>query len=191
MKVYEIPEGGRATKGRAIQNLINIPADDRIKAFINVKNLNDEEYLNNNFIIMCTKQGVIKKTTLEAYSRPRSNGINAITIREGDELLDLWREFDFPVVHALAGGRRTLGIAGGTDRDGPNESASPDLGFDEAVSCELLVGECDRVPVKAELDGQLANRRQARAGGEPPGLDLGRKLRGDPLVGRQSIFRIE
>lgn len=88
MKVYEIPEGGRATKGRAIQNLINIPADDRIKAFINVKNLNDEEYLHNNYIVMCTKQGVIKKTTLEAYSRPRSNGINAITIREGDELLE-------------------------------------------------------------------------------------------------------
>ncbi len=88
LKVYEIPEGGKATKGRPIQNLINIPQDDKVKAFITVATLKDEEYLNNNFIVMCTKNGIIKKTTLEAYSRPRANGINAITIREGDELLE-------------------------------------------------------------------------------------------------------
>lgn len=86
MRVYEIPEGSRQSKGRAIQNLINIPQDDKVLAFINVLNLKDEEYINNHHIVMCTKQGIIKKTPLEAYSRPRINGINAITIREGDTL---------------------------------------------------------------------------------------------------------
>jgi DNA gyrase subunit A len=89
MRAFEVPEGTRQSKGRAIQNLINIPSDDKVKAFINVKNLADEEYINNNFIIMCTKNGIIKKTTLEAYSRPRQNGINAITVREGDTLLEV------------------------------------------------------------------------------------------------------
>ncbi len=88
MRVYEIPEGTKTSKGRAIQNLINIPSDDNVKAFINTKDLKDEEYINNNFIILCTKKGTIKKTSLEAYSRPRQNGINAITIKEGDELLE-------------------------------------------------------------------------------------------------------
>jgi DNA gyrase subunit A len=88
MRVFEIPEGTKASKGRAIQNLINIPQDDKVKAYINVTNLKDEDYVNNNFIVMCTKNGVIKKTKLEAYSRPRANGINAIGIREGDELLE-------------------------------------------------------------------------------------------------------
>jgi DNA gyrase subunit A len=87
LKVYEIPEGQKATKGRPIQNLIQIPQDDKIKAYLNVINLKDEDYLNNNFIIMVTKLGTVKKTSLEAYSRPRTNGINAITVREGDELL--------------------------------------------------------------------------------------------------------
>jgi DNA gyrase subunit A len=88
MRVYEIPEGSRQSKGRAIQNLINLPQDDKVLAFINVLNLKDEEYINNHHIVMCTKKGVIKKTSLEAYSRPRVNGINAITIREGDTLLE-------------------------------------------------------------------------------------------------------
>ncbi len=88
MRVFEIPEGTRQSKGRAIQNLINIPQDDKVLAFINVLNLKDEEYINNHFIVMCTKYGIIKKTSLEAYSRPRVNGINAITIREGDTLLE-------------------------------------------------------------------------------------------------------
>ena len=88
-KVWEIPEGGKATKGRAIQNLINIESDDKIRAVINVTTLTDEDYINNNFIMMCTKNGTIKKTSLEAYSRPRQNGINAITIQEGDKLLNV------------------------------------------------------------------------------------------------------
>jgi len=88
MRVFEIPEGTKTSKGRAIQNLISIEPDDNVEAYICVKDLNDEEYINNNFIVMCTQKGVIKKTKLEAYSRPRSNGINAITIREGDKLLE-------------------------------------------------------------------------------------------------------
>jgi DNA gyrase subunit A len=88
LKVYAIPEGSRTSKGRAMQNLINIEPDDNVRAFINVKNLNDEEYINNNFIVLCTTKGIIKKTSLEAYSRPRLNGVNAITVREGDELLE-------------------------------------------------------------------------------------------------------
>ncbi len=87
MKVYEIPEGTRISKGRAIQNVINLSPDDKVKAYINVKTLNDEEYINNNYIVLCTRKGVIKKTSLEAYSRPRQNGINAINVREGDTLL--------------------------------------------------------------------------------------------------------
>ena len=88
LKVYEIPEGSRASKGRAIQNVINIEADDKIKTYLNVKNLKDEDYINNNYIVLGTKRGIIKKTSLEAYSRPRANGVIAITVREGDELLD-------------------------------------------------------------------------------------------------------
>ena len=88
LKVYEIPEGSRASKGRAIQNVINIEPDDKIKTYLNVRNLKDEDYVNNNFIVLGTKRGVIKKTSLEAYSRPRTNGVIAITVRDGDELLD-------------------------------------------------------------------------------------------------------
>jgi len=88
MRVFEIPEGSKTSKGRAIQNLLNIEQDDKIKAYVKVQDLTDKEYVENNFIIMCTKEGVIKKTSLEAYSRPRTNGINAISIRENDELLE-------------------------------------------------------------------------------------------------------
>jgi DNA gyrase subunit A len=88
LKVYEIPEGTKTSKGRAIQNVINIEQDDQILAYINVNNLTDPEYINNNFIILCTKKGIIKKTSLEAYSRPRQNGVNAITIREDDKLFE-------------------------------------------------------------------------------------------------------
>ena len=88
LKVYEIPEGSRASKGRAIQNVINIEPDDKIKAYLNVKNLKDEDYINNNYIVLGTKKGIIKKTSLEAYSRPRTNGVIAITVRDGDELLE-------------------------------------------------------------------------------------------------------
>tara|TARA_Y200000002_G_scaffold77879_1_gene61330 strand:- start:7168 stop:9693 length:2526 start_codon:yes stop_codon:yes gene_type:complete len=88
MRIFEVPEGNKAAKGRAIQNLINIEQDDKVKAYVVVKDIKDEEYTSNNYIIMCTKKGIIKKTSLEAYSRPRTNGINAIGIREGDELLE-------------------------------------------------------------------------------------------------------
>jgi DNA gyrase subunit A len=88
LKVYEIPEGNKTGRGRAIQNLISIQPDDKVKAFINVKDLSDETYINNNFIVMCTRNGTIKKTALEAYSRPRQSGINAIQIEDGDQLLE-------------------------------------------------------------------------------------------------------
>ena len=88
LKVYEIPEGSKTSKGRAIQNLINLPKDDKVMAYINTKDLKDEDYVNSHFIVMCTKKGVIKKTSLEQYSRPRTNGINAITIKDGDQLLE-------------------------------------------------------------------------------------------------------
>ena len=88
LKVYEIPEGSRASKGRAIQNVINIEPDDKIKTYLNVRNLKDEEYIKNTYIVLGTRKGIIKKTSLEAYSRPRTNGVIAITVRDGDELLD-------------------------------------------------------------------------------------------------------
>ncbi len=87
MRAFEVPEGTKTSKGRAIQNLINIPPDDKVVAYVNVTSLSNEEYINNNYIIMCTNRGTIKKTALEAYSRPRVNGINAITVRDGEELL--------------------------------------------------------------------------------------------------------
>ncbi|MBU8892271.1 MAG: DNA gyrase subunit A [Bacteroidales bacterium] len=89
LKVYQIPEGTKSSKGRAIQNVINIEPEDNVKAFINVQNLDDKEYIENNYIVMCTKKGIIKKTQLEAYSRPRLNGVNAITIKDGDQLLEV------------------------------------------------------------------------------------------------------
>ena len=88
LRVYEIPEGNRTSKGKAIVNLINIPQDDKVRAFINTKDIKDEEYVNSHYVVLCTTKGIIKKTTLEAYSRPRVNGINAITVREGDQLLE-------------------------------------------------------------------------------------------------------
>ena len=88
LKVYEIPEGNRTSKGRAIQNIIMIEPDDKVKAYVNVKTLKDEDFINNNYIMMVTRQGIVKKTSLEAYSRPRTNGVNAINVREDDELLE-------------------------------------------------------------------------------------------------------
>ncbi|OIP00620.1 MAG: DNA gyrase subunit A [Bacteroidetes bacterium CG2_30_33_31] len=88
LRVFEIPEGNKTSKGRAIQNMIDIDPNDKVRAFIPVQNLKDEQYVNNNYVVLCTKNGIIKKTTLEAYSRPRQNGINAITVREGDQLLE-------------------------------------------------------------------------------------------------------
>ncbi|GAA4779451.1 DNA gyrase subunit A [Olivibacter ginsenosidimutans] len=106
LRAFEIPEGTRTSRGRAIQNIVNIPKEEKIKAYIKVKNLKDQEYLENNFIIMCTKQGTIKKTSLEAYSRPRANGINAININEGDQLLEAClTDGNSEIVMALRSGR--------------------------------------------------------------------------------------
>jgi DNA gyrase subunit A len=127
LKVYEIPEGTKISKGRAIQNLISIEPDDQVRAYINVNSLKDEEYINNNFIILCTKKGTIKKTSLEAYSRPRQNGVNAITIRENDQLLEArltngenemmlavksGKAIRFHESHARAIGRTASGVRG-------------------------------------------------------------------------------
>jgi len=129
MRVYEIPEGSKTSKGRAIQNMISIEPDDKIRAFINVKDLKDQEYIQNNYIVLCTKNGVIKKTTLEAYSRPRQNGINAVTIREGDQLLEAkltngssdimmalrsGRAIRFPETKVRPMGRNAAGVRGVT-----------------------------------------------------------------------------
>ncbi|RLD66633.1 MAG: DNA gyrase subunit A [Bacteroidetes bacterium] len=129
MRVYEIPEGSKTSKGRAIQNMISIEPDDKIRAFINVNNLKDQEYIENNYIVLCTKNGVIKKTTLEAYSRPRQNGINAVTIREGDQLLEAkltngtsdimmalksGRAIRFPETKVRPMGRNAAGVRGVT-----------------------------------------------------------------------------
>jgi DNA gyrase subunit A len=106
LKVYNIPEGSRTSKGRAMQNLINIEPGDTVRAFINVKDLNDPQYINNNFIVLCTTRGIIKKTSLEAYSRPRANGINAITVRDGDELLEArMTNGNFHIMLAVRSGR--------------------------------------------------------------------------------------
>lgn len=106
LRVFEVPEGSRTSKGRAIQNIINIPKEEKIKAYIKVKNLRDQEYLENNFIIMCTRKGTIKKTSLEAYSRPRANGINAININEGDQLLEAnLTDGSSEIIMALRSGR--------------------------------------------------------------------------------------
>jgi len=106
LRVFEIPEGGKTSKGRAIQNLINIEPDDKVRAFINVKDLKDEEYCASNYIILCTKRGTIKKTSLEAYSRPRQNGIIAVNINEGDQLLEAkLTQGEDEVIMALRSGR--------------------------------------------------------------------------------------
>ena len=106
VRAFEIPEGSRVSRGRALQNIINIPKEEKVKAYIKVKDLKDQEYLENNFIIMCTRKGTIKKTSLEAYSRPRANGINAININEGDQLIEAnLTNGESEIVIALRSGR--------------------------------------------------------------------------------------
>ncbi|MEO5995687.1 MAG: DNA gyrase subunit A [Chitinophagaceae bacterium] len=127
LKVYEIPEGDKTSKGRAIQNLIHIPSDDKIRAIIDIKDLEDKDFVNSHFIVLCTKKGTIKKTTLEEFSRPRLNGVNAITILEGDELLEAkltdgtneimmavrsGRAIRFPEEKVRSTGRGAIGVAG-------------------------------------------------------------------------------
>ena len=108
LKVYEIPEGTRSSKGRAIQNVIQIEPDDKVRAYIHVKRLDDADYVNSHYIVMCTKEGVIKKTLLEAYSRPRQNGVNAIVIREGDQLLEAKLTSGSAEIMIAAGGGKAI-----------------------------------------------------------------------------------
>ena len=155
LKVYEIPEGGKNTKGRAVQNMIAIPSDDKIRAYIAVKNLTDDEYINNNYIMFCTKQGVIKKTSLEAYSRPRANGINAIGINEGDQLLEAklttgnsevllairsGRAIRFPEAKVRPMGRTATGVRGIT-LDNEQDEVVGMVCVDDAATTILVVSE--------------------------------------------------
>ncbi|MGH2564259.1 MAG: DNA gyrase C-terminal beta-propeller domain-containing protein, partial [Ginsengibacter sp.] len=127
LKVYEITDGDKQSKGRAIQNLIQIPADDKIRAIIDIKDLEDEEFINNNYIVLCTRKGIIKKTRVADFSRPRQNGVNAITINEGDQLLDACltdgnkeimmavksgRAIRFPEEKVRPTGRGAIGVGG-------------------------------------------------------------------------------
>lgn len=155
LRVFEIPEGSRTSKGRAIQNIINIPKEENIKAYIKVVNLKDQDYLENNFIIMCTKKGVIKKTSLEAYSRPRANGINAINVNDGDSLLEATLTTGTSeVVMALKSGRairfneatvrpmgRTATGVRGITLDGDNDEVVGMISIDSPETTVLVVSE--------------------------------------------------
>jgi DNA gyrase subunit A len=155
MRVFEIPEGSKTGKGRAIQNLLNIAQDDKVKAYVKVTDLTDKDYLDNNFVVMATKRGVIKKTSLEAYSRPRSNGINAITIRENDELLEAkltngyneivlattnGRAIRFNEEKVRAMGRNAAGVRGVTLAD-DNDSVVGMICVEDVFSTILVVSE--------------------------------------------------
>lgn len=155
MRVFEIPEGSKTGKGRAIQNLLNIEQDDKVKAYVKVTDLTDKEYLDNNFVVMATKRGVIKKTSLEAYSRPRSNGINAITIRENDELLEAkltngsneivlattnGRAIRFNEEKVRAMGRNAAGVRGVTLADDSDEVVGM-ICVEDVFSTILVVSE--------------------------------------------------
>ncbi len=155
MRVYEIPEGNKTSKGRAIQNLLNIGIDDKIKAYVKVQDLTDKEYVDNNFIMMCTKRGTIKKTSLEAYSRPRANGINAITIREDDELLEAkltngsneivlatssGRAIRFNESTVRAMGRNASGVRG-VSLTGPKDEVIGMIAVEDVYSTVLVVSE--------------------------------------------------
>ena len=155
MRVFEIPEGSKIAKGRAIQNLLNISQDDMIKAYVKVTDLTDKDYLENNFVVMATKKGVIKKTSLEAYSRPRSNGINAITIREGDELLEAkltngsneivlattnGRAIRFNEEKVRSMGRNAAGVRGVT-LNGDNDEVVGMICVEDIYSTVLVVSE--------------------------------------------------
>ena len=155
MRVYEIPEGSKTSKGRAIQNLINIEQDDKVKAFINTQDLKDEEYINNHYVIMATKQGQVKKTSLEQYSRPRANGINAITVKAGDELLEAkltngeseillalksGKSIRFEESKTRPMGRNASGVRGIT-LGGPNDEVIGMVSVNDASTDILVVSE--------------------------------------------------
>ena len=145
MRVYEIPEGGKNSKGRAMQNLINIEQDDKVKAFLVTQDLKDEEYINNHYVIMATKKGQVKKTSLEQYSRPRTNGINAITIKDNDELLEAkLTTGDSQVMLALASGKAIRFEEGKTRPMGRNASGVRGITLahkDDAVTGMIAVND--------------------------------------------------
>ncbi|MGB1578275.1 MAG: DNA gyrase subunit A, partial [Flavobacteriales bacterium] len=172
MRIFEVPEGSKQSKGRAIVNLINIEGDDKVLAYIPVKDLKDEEYVNGNFVILCTKKGLIKKTSLEAYSRPRSNGINAVTIREGDELLSArltngdseiimglrsGKAIRFHESTARAVGRTAMGVKGVT-LGGPNDEVIGMVCINDASSDILVVSENGYGKRSAVDDYRITNR---------------------------------
>ena len=155
LRVFEIPEGSRTSKGRAIQNIINIPKEEKIKAYIKIINLKDKDYLENNYIIMCTRKGTIKKTSLEAYSRPRANGINAININDGDSLLEAnLTSGSSEIVMALKSGRairfneatvrpmgRTATGVRGISLDSDNDEVVGMIAIDNPETTVLVVSE--------------------------------------------------
>jgi DNA gyrase subunit A len=156
MRVFEIPEGARTSKGRAIQNMISIASDDKVLTYINITDLNDEEYINNNYIVMATRNGIIKKTNLEAYSRPRANGIRAINIREGDQLLEAklttgdseiilatshGRAIRFHESHVRPMGRTASGVRGAKLADEGNDHIIGMICSENSDSTILVVSE--------------------------------------------------
>lgn len=175
LKVYEIPEGAKNSKGRAIQNLLNIESDDAVKAFICTKNLGDEEFVNSHNLVFATKRGVIKKTSLKAYSRPRAKGVNAIIIREGDELLAVemtdgnseillanrnGRAIRFPEMKVREMGRMSTGVRGMT-LDGDDDEVvglicmPQDTANDVMVLSERGYGKRTPLDTEAEIDGRI------------------------------------
>ena len=172
MRIYEVPEGSKVSKGRAIQNLIHIESDDKVLAYIPVSNLKDPEYVKDNFVVLATRQGLIKKTTLEAYSRPRTNGINAITIREGDELLTArltngdneiiiglksGKAIRFHESKTRAVGRTAMGVKGVT-LGGPNDEVIGMVCVRSADSDILVVSSKGYGKRSAVEDYRITNR---------------------------------
>ena len=172
MRIFEVPEGSKQSKGRAIQNLINIELDDKILAYIPVKDIKDPEYANANYVVLATKQGLIKKTSLEAYSRPRTNGINAITIREGDELLQAkLTNGEHEVILALksgkairfnesktrAVGRTAMGVKGIT-LGGPKDEVIGMVCVQDSESSVLVVSKNGYGKRSAVDDYRITNR---------------------------------
>ncbi len=172
MRAFEVPEGTKTSKGRAIQNMINIPPDDKVVAYVNVTSLSDEEYINNNFIIMCTNKGTIKKTSLEAYSRPRTNGINAITVRDGEILLEAkltngtseimmalrsGRAIRFPEAKVRPMGRNASGVRGVTLSN--EDDAVVGMVCAETTSTQVLVVSENGYGKRSEIEEyRITNR---------------------------------
>ncbi len=173
MKVYEIPEGAKVSKGRAIQNMINIEPGDKIRTFIPVKNLSDQEFIRSNYIVLCTEKGIIKKTLIEAYSRPRQNGINAISIREGDKLIEAkltnglteiviavhsGRAIRFPESKVRPMGRNALGVKGITLKDEKEDSVVGMICVYNASEDVLVVSENGYGKRSKIADYRITNR---------------------------------